>query len=599
MKKRLNIFLIMIGVASLLLIGRLAFLQLIMGDRYGKIARFNIIRTTLITAPRGEIRDRKGRVLAYDVPRLNVCAIPFEIDDVEKFAKKLAPLIGYSPERIVKIIKKHKGNKFQEIVIKSKVNTEVMMRVAEYQGDIPGLYLEVLPVREYPHGEIASHIIGYVGEITGEELGKPRYSGRRQGDVVGKDGIEKYYDQYLQGKMGEVEEVVDASGKIIKVLGKTQPRPGYNLYLTLDFELQKECEELLKYYVKSLSKISGEPLAGSVIIMNSKTGEIFAMVSYPGFDPNIFSKGVSRKDYQKLINRKDYPLLNRSIAGAYPAASTFKIVTGSAALQEGICTRYSPFYCSGRHKVGNLYFNCFVRAGHGPINFHKSISESCDVVFYILGESLGIDRLLNYSRQYGIGSKTDIDLPGEISGLLPNHIWKMKTLKEPWYTGDTVNLSIGQGYLGITPLQMAVVVGVVANKGFMYRPFLVKKVERHDNVVLKVINPVISKRVKIKPGHFNAIRDGMREAVLTGTAKRLNSPKMRFAGKTGTAENFPTKENPHGRNHTWFVGMGPFEDPEIILVVFLEKSGGLAGKRAVPLSRSILNEYRKLKNGKN
>jgi len=582
------------GIACLLLIGRLAFLQLLMGDRYGKIARFNIIRTRLITAPRGEIRDCRGRVLACNVPRLNVCAVLKEIDDIGIFARKLAPLIGYSPERIIKTISKHKGNPFQKIVIKPKVDTEVMMKVAECQGDIPGLYLEVLPVREYPYGESASHIIGYVGEITSEELVKPRYRERRQGDIVGKDGIEKYYDQYLQGKPGEIREVVDVSGRVIKVLGKTQPKPGYNLYLTLDLRLQKECEEILKYYIESHSKISGEPLAGSVIIINNKTGKVLAMASYPGFDPNIFSKGVSQKEYQKLIRRKDYPLLNRNIAGAYPAASTFKIITASAALQEGICTRYSPFYCSGRRKVGNQYFYCFVRTGHGAIDFHKAISESCDVVFYILGEALGIDRLLNYAGQFGLGSKTGIDLPGEINGLLPDHIWKMKTLKEPWYTGDTINLSIGQGYLGVTPLQMAVVVGVLANGGFMFRPFLVEKVERSDGVVLKVTKPVISRKVKVNKNHFNAIRDGMREAVVTGTAKRLNVPRMRFAGKTGTAENFPTRENPHGRNHTWFVGMGPVEDPDIVLVVFLEKSGGLAGKMAVPLAGSVLRKYRKL-----
>ncbi len=592
MNRKLNFIIIVMGLAMAGLLGRLFYLQMVLGDKYGKIARFNIVRSTLLPAPRGEIRDRNGKSMAYDVPRLNICAVISEIEDVNIFSKKLAPLIHFSSDKIIKIIEKHKDLPYNNTVIKPTVDTETMMKVAEIQGDLPGLHFEVQPVREYPGKELASHLLGYVGEITGEDLKTPRYREHLQGDIVGKDGIEKYYEQYLRGRYGERKDLVNAAGRVIRKMDERKPRPGYNLYLTLDKDLQEKCEKIVKSFVDSLSVISKEKLAASVIIMENKTGEILAMVSYPGYDPNLFSRGISEKDYKELIERKDYPLLNRSIAGAYPAASTFKLITAAAALQEGLCTRHSPFNCPGRYKVGNQYFWCFVKSGHGKINFHKSLSESCDVVYYILGESLGIEKLLSYCRQFGLGAKTKIDIPGEINGLLPDSFWKMKTIKEPWYTGDTVNLSIGQGYLGVTPLQMAVVTGIVANEGFMYRPHLVRKVERYDGKILDEITPVVSYKVKVNPEHFMAIKDGMREAVLTGTAKDLGVKELRVAGKTGTAEAFACPENPHGRNHTWFVGMAPREDPKIIIVVFMERSGNLAGRVAVPLSRLILQAYK-------
>lgn len=596
MHRKLNIFLLVIGICLAIILGRLAQLQILQGEHYSKVARFNLVRTSKIPAPRGGILDRAGRVFAYDEPRLNICAVLSEIEDINIFCKQLAPLINETPGQIRKTLARHKSEIYEKIVIKPKVDTATMMKVLEEQSSIPGLYMEVQPVREYPCSEIASHLMGYVGEITEKELASPHFDGYMMGDVVGKDGLEKYYEQYLHGHYGERRELIDAAGKIMKTISEEDPRPGYNIYLTIDLELQKKCEGILKRYIDSLSAISGEKLSGCVILMDNNNGEILTMASYPNFNPNLFSKGISAKDYKELTERKDYPLLNRCTNGAFPAASTFKIVTAAAALQEGICTRYSPFYCPGKYKVGNAYFNCFVKTGHGKIDFHKSISESCDVAFYFLGEKLGLDRLLKYARQFGLGKKTGIDLPGEIPGLLPDEFWKKQNLKEPWYTGDTVNMSIGQGYLGVTPLQMAVVTGLVANRGTMYKPHLVKGVERSDGKSLLDVKPKVKYKLDVDPGHLDAIRDGMREAVLTGTAKSLAVPSLRFAGKTGTAESFPCPENPRGRNHTWFVGFGPVDDPGIVAVVFLEKSGGLAGRMAVPLAGAVLDEYNEIKN---
>lgn len=589
--KKLNWVLIIIAFCFAILIFRLAQLQIIQGDQFDQIAQFNIVRTTLIPPPRGEIRDRFGKPLAYDVPRLNVCAKISEIEDQNVFVKKLAPLIDTKPERIKEILEKNKDDIYRKILIKPRIDTEMMMVVAESQGDLPGLYLEVQPMREYPHNETASHVLGYVGEITEDEIKSPQFKGLKTGDIVGKDGIEKYYDQYLQGRYGTQQELVNAAGKVITELKQEAPSPGYVLYLTLDLELQKECDRLLGDFVSNLSAISRESLAGTAIIMDSRNNEVLAMSSYPRYNPNLFARGITSKEYEKLIQGMDYPLLNRCISGAYPAASTYKIITAAAGLEEGLCTRYSQFYCSGKYLVGSHVFNCFVRSGHGPIDFNKSMSESCDVTFYLLGESMGLNKLLHYSREFGIGEKTQIDLPGETAGLLPDELWKRQNLDEPWYTGDTVNIAIGQGYLGVTPLQMGVVIGAVVHDGIKYKPHLLKRVERVDGKILKTIQPEELGRIQVKKMHFDALKDTMRDAVLTGTAKSLRVPKMYFAGKTGTAESFASPENPNGRNHTWFVGYGPFDDPEIILVVFLEKSGDLAGRRAVPLSGSILESY--------
>ncbi|MFP4496940.1 MAG: penicillin-binding protein 2 [Vulcanimicrobiota bacterium] len=592
--RRLTILLIVVFVCCLLLIGRLFQLQLLKGEQYTKSANTNVIKTTFLPGPRGEIRDRYGKILAFDVPRLNICMVISEIKDENEFARTLGPLIGYSPEIIKRKIEKNRQDIYGKIIIKPRVDTETMMKVAEQQGDLPGLYLDVQPVREYPFGDTASHVIGYVSEITKEELDANKKEGYLARDFIGKDGIEKYYDGILRGRHGAKEELTDVSGHVIKEIGETKPSPGKNIYLSLDIELQKKVEEILKWNVNSLSAISGQKLAASAIVMDIKTGEILAMASIPQFDPNKFLKGMTEKEYQTLINRKDYPLLNRNIAGTYPLASTFKMVTGIAALQEGLCTRYSPFNCNGYYEVGSRKFYCFVRTGHGKIDFNEAISESCDVVFYELGEKMGIEKLLEYSRNFGLGQKTRIDLPSESPGLLPDNYWKIKNFNEPWYTGDTVNLSIGQGFLGATPLQLAVITATVANDGRMMQPHLLIKTENSEKKQVETIKPTVVRELNVDKKHFDAIKDGMRSAVKTGTAKLLDS-RISSAGKTGTAENFPNPENPYGRNHTWFAGFAPSHDPEIAIVVFFEKSGGYGGKKAVPMAREILDDYARLK----
>ncbi len=592
-KKRLVVFQVAIFLLLFILISRLCYLQILKGANYTQIAQRNVIRVTYYPAPRGKIVDRHGRILAYDVARFDVGVIPAKIKDEDKLILNISKIMNVPPDKLrEKIDKGRKTDPYSKVVLKTHIDKATMVQLAELSEEYPEIFIDVRPFRVYPMGKVASHILGYVGEVTKEELKKRSHY--IPGDTVGKDGIEKEYDKYLHGRAGKKEVLVDVSGRIIKVIKDIPPKAGDTVQISIDAKFQKAVEDILRYHVKSLSAISGEPLAASAIVMDVKTGEILAMASIPDYDPNKFVKGLTPKEYKELIKRKDYPLLNRAISGAYPLASTFKIVTALASLQEGICTRYSPFYCKGYYTVGTHKFYCFLKTGHGKIDFNEAIAQSCDVVFYSLGDKLGIEKLLKYARQFGLGERTHIDLPGEISGLLPDHYWKMKTLKEPWYEGDTINLSIGQGYLAATPIQLLVIAETVVNKGVMLRPHLLMDIKTPEGNVIKKYSKEVMRKVSIDQRHFEAVMDGMRSAVRKGTAKRYNAP-ISAGGKTGTAENFPCPENPHGRNHTWFVGFAPAYNPEVVFVVFFERSGGYAGKRTVPIASEIMKAYAKLK----
>ncbi|HPZ08019.1 MAG TPA: penicillin-binding transpeptidase domain-containing protein, partial [Candidatus Eremiobacteraeota bacterium] len=364
---------------------------------------------------------------------------------------------------------------------------------------------------------------------------------------------------------------------------------------TLDIDIQRICENELDLILKKLAGEQGKTKAGAVVVLSVKTGELLAMCSKPDFNPNLFSTGISEKDYKELIKNPWHPLFNRSIAGLYPPASTFKIITASAALQEHRTSPWTPFYCSGYIKVEDKIFNCDLRTGHGKIDFTNSIAESCDIVYYQLGLELGLKKIQTYAREFNIGLLTGIELPGESAGLLPTSEWKEKTIGEKWYVGDTVNLSIGQGYLLTTPLQMAVATAILANGGIYNPPHLVKKIESEQGDIIFEYKPENIRHIQVDTANLEVIKKGMRLAVTKGTSTAANIPEIAIAGKTGTAENVATPENPTGENHTWFVTYAPSDDPEIAIAVFLEQAGGYAGKTAVPLGTEIIKNYFNIK----
>ncbi len=567
-------------------------MQVYNGDLYYKKAEDNMIRSVPIPSERGAIVDRHGTMLAKNSPHFTLSLLSFELRNPPAAVSAISEKLHLKPMETKELLKKIQANPADPIKIGKPIDYRDISRVAEILGDYPGLYIESLPLREYPLKQMACHILGYLGEINIEELEDYSHAGYQIGDFIGKDGLEREYDIILKGQSGARKVLVNVEGKMSRYIGEDPPRTGDLLVLTIDSDLQKAAVEALSKTITSVTQKNGEPSGGAVVVMEANTGEILSLVSYPGFDPNLFARGISSKDYNKLISDKACPLLNRTIHCAYPCASTYKMITGASALQEGLVKRDSLFYCKGVYDVGGMPFNCFVKSGHGSINFIDAIAHSCDVVFYQLGDRLDLGRFLNYSKSFGIGSTTGVDLPSENCGLLPTPEWKKRVYHQEWYVGDTINLSIGQGFIGVTPLQLATATAAVANGGALYKPHIIKQIISPEGKVLKDSEITKVRTLPVEPAHLEVIRTGMRGAVLYGTAVSANSSNIEIAGKTGTAENFPTVENPHGRNHTWFTAFAPYKNPEIVITVFIEKSGGFGGQWCAPIARSIAEVYR-------
>jgi penicillin-binding protein 2 len=590
-KHRLIVLRILAALSLLVIMGRLYYLQVYKGDYLVKKAEENMIRAIPISSERGAIMDRNGTILAKNSPRFTLSLLSFELRNPSTAVSILAERLSLKPAETKELLKKIQANPADPIKIGKPIDYRDLSRIAEVLGDFPGLYIESLPLREYPLKKTGCHITGYLGEISIEELEENSHGGYQIGDFVGKDGLEKEYDRKLRGQKGVKKVLVNVEGRMSRYIGEDPPQTGDLLILTLDSELQRISEEALEKTITAVRRKNGESSGGAVVVMGARNGEILSLVSSPGFDPNLFAKGISVKDYNKLISDKAFPLLNRTIHCTYPCASTYKMITGSAALQERLITKNSHFYCSGVYKAGEMPFNCFVRSGHGPISFIDAIAQSCDVVFYQLAARINLEHFLDYSKSFGIGTATGIDLPAETGGLLPTPAWKKKVYHEEWFIGDTINLSIGQGFVGVTPLQVAVATAAVANGGTIYQPHIIGQIISSEGKMIKNNEAVKMREVPVDPAHLETIREGMRGAVRYGTAVAANSSIIEIAGKTGTAENFPASDNPHGRNHTWFTSFAPYKDPEIVITVFVEKSGGFGGQWCAPVARTIAEAY--------
>ncbi len=596
-KNRLFALYIFLFLLLLSLAVRIFFMQFIKGESYQQLARENTIRKIPIRSERGEIFTSDGVILVKNAVYFKLSLLSFEMENYPAVLSAINRIVPLSKQETGAIIRALQQNTLEPVLVKDMLDYETFCRLAEIKSDYSGIYLEAQPVRDYPLHEIGCHFLGYDGLVTEEELEvlpKEVYSA---GDIVGKDGLEKFYDLSLKGVKGASRIQVDVAGKMTASVGTVFPKQGNNLVLTIDSTVQKAAEKALKEAVLEVESKNGEKSGGAAVVIDANTGEILAMASYPAYDPNFFARGISQKDYDVIIKNRATPLLNRVIHGAYPCASTFKLITGSAALQQGLLSENDYFYCSGAYNLDGHIFNCFVTSGHGAVSFRDSIAYSCDVVYYMLAVKFPLDIFLKYISEFGIGERSGIDLPGENGGLLPNPKWKKKVYKEDWYPGDTVNLSIGQGFVEVTPLQVARFTMAVANGGFLYKPFIVKRVLSPEGALIKTAEPEIEHTLSIEDRYLNVIREGMRGAVLYGTATAANSPNVEVAGKTGTAENFPTPENPYGRNHTWFTAFAPYKKPEIIVTVFLEKSGGFGGEKSSQVARKIFES--KFKSAKN
>jgi len=550
---------------------------MIKGEEFRERAVENCIRALVEDAPRGRIYDRREELLVTNRPAVVVSIIPAEVDDLEKLSERLGRIIGISPEEISQTVKNYLENPFKPVKILDDCKTNKIVEIEERKDELKGVVLEVKPRRDYLYHDFAAHSLGYVGEIDKEELqqfGNPKFQG---GDIIGKAGLEKYYDDILRGEKGGKEVEVDALGQEITTLLYQKPVPGEDLVLTIDRDLQLYGENLL--FDKK----------GSIIVSDPNSGEILALVNRPSFNPNLFADGISHSDWERLSSDVDYPLTNRSVQGVYSPGSIFKVVTAIAALEEGVTDRKRKIYCSGSFELAGQVFTCWKETGHGSLSIVDGIAHSCNIYFYTLGKDLGIERFNKYMQKFGLGEKTGIDLPAEAIGTIPSAQWKKREVNEIWFPGDTINLSIGQGYLLLTPLQVHNLITTIASEGEVYKLHLVKKIISADGKTVKEIKPEIYKKVDFSLDTIKIIKEGLRQTILKGTGWRANIKELAVAGKTGTAQ------NPQGETHAWFIGFAPYENPEVCITVFLE-NGGEGGEAAAPIARAMMEKYFNIKN---
>ena len=567
----------------LLLGGRLAWLQLYKGLYYGKQADGNRMRSSVIMAPRGRIMDIHGKVLADSSP-----GYVLSLQAGHKFSDEevalLARLLAMQPDVIRKKADRAAGT-YEQIVVKSELTPQEITALEEHLKDLPGISLDLQPMRHYLYGTSAAHLLGYVGEVSEEQLKQGKYKGLPAGSIVGKEGLEFVYDSVLRGNTGRKTEEVDVRGKVIRQLAGQAPVSGKGLVLTIDFALQQDLERVLDKQLKALrsSGIAPNAYGAAAVAMDPQTGAVRALVSRPGYDPNWFVGGISTSHW-KLINEDIYhPLTNKVINGEYPAGSTFKVVTGSAALDKHIVTPEELIFDSGKHWLADMG-----NAGGealGWINFQTAFAMSDNVYFYEMGRRVGIENLNAYAAKYGFGRSTGIELAGESSGLIAGPAAKKKVFNEEWTLGDTFNASIGQGLTLVTPMQICQMLAAVAADGVIHPPYLVETIVNADGSVYETPKRPVSRELELETRTIQLIQKGLKGVTQPGgTGAWFAGLPVPVAGKTGTAE------NPHGQDHGWFIAYAPAEKPDLVIACIVEQ-GTYGATAAGPVVYEVLEDY--------
>ena len=593
-RKKIKVYAVLVIISFLVILIRVWYLQILKGEDFMGQSEQNRSRKISLPDYRGDIKDRRGKTLVNIRPSFSLYVTPEDAGDFSKSLGFLSELMEINKGKLWNDIRQSPS--FKNVLIKRDINRKEIAYIEENKMLLPGIHIKVEPLRSYVYKDFASHILGYVGEVSKGELMASKFGRYEQGDMIGKNGLEKIYESNLKGKKGFKEIEVDASGRELKTLRKLSPKAGNSLVLTLDSRVQKKLEKLM-------DEVSGKsPVEGSVVVMKVQSGEIIAMVSKPSFDPNFFATGVSRKKWNNLVRDEKNPLQNRAVNGQYPPASTYKLVTAYAALSEKVVEPESTIFCPGYFRLGKRNYRCWKKKGHGNMNLHDALVQSCDVYFYTLGHRLGIDNLAKYANRLGLGELTGIELQGEKPGLVPSRQWKKRFKNEPWFPGETISASIGQGYNLVTPLQSARMISTIASGGILIRPYLVKKIEDSDGKLIQEFFPVVSHNVGIDSAVLKHLKEGLRGVVheAHGTGHRARLKNITVSGKTGTAqvvgmkaadEIDPEEEIPYSfRDHAWFVAFAPYEKPEVAVSVIIEH-GGHGGTTAAPIARKILETY--------
>ena len=543
----------------------LVYTQVIKYAYYSRLSKDNAIRIIPIDGPRGGIFDRNGVALVSDRISFNVALVYQELKNREKLIRLLMNTLGIERRDIEDGIEKASGKPYAPVTIVDDIDKDKAFVLEEESFNVRGLVIQTRSMRDYPYKNIGAHLLGYLSEISEAELERMKEYGYRAKDLIGRDGVEKYYDNYLSGVDGGIQIQVDNRGRLVRTLGLKEPVKGKDLRLTIDVGLQSVCDKAL------------EGKRGAIIAMDPNTGEVLALSSSPNFDPNVFVRPEGSPERVKLVrDKRMYPLLNRAISGMYQPGSIFKIVVAIAALDTGRISRQTRFNCPGYFTLGTSKFACWKEGGHNSQNVVDALMNSCNVFFYNTGRAVGVDNIEEYAKIFGFSKTVGIDLPGEAKGIVPGRFWKRNVKKDSWYEGDTVNLAIGQGYLLVTPIQALEMISIVANNGKAVKPYIVKRIDSSE------IGAAAPHDLNFNKNAIRAVRDGLYKVVNAenGTGKRARLEGVTVGGKTGTAE------NPGGLTHAWFCGFAPFDNAKMSLVVFLEH-GGKGGLEPSEIAKEI------------
>lgn len=581
---RLHTLLVVCLVLFAVLLGRMVYLQLWRGDYYAKQSDGNRLRQSRILAPRGIIYDSEGKELVNNLPGYAV-VLQKQSSYKPETLQRLSNLLQMPVEEINAKIKASE-NFYEPIMLKNNLDQQMVTKIEEQRRYMPEVMLSVQPIRNYPYHELAVHALGYVGEVSSYEIEQGLFKNISQGSLVGKGGLEKSYDKYLRGEDGAFMEEVDVAGNVVKHYDSVQPVPGKNLKLTIDYELQKELETFTDKHLAFLrsSGIAPGARAAAVVAIDPRNGAVRAMVSRPVYDPNWFVHGISSKNWNSINNDPNYPMNNKVISGEYPPGSTFKIVTGSAAFELKKVGLNEPIFDGGFHPMVPTMGNA---GGEvlGWLTFIKALAMSDNVYFYELGYRVGIDNIEKYAHIFGFGERTGIDLEGESKGLVASKKVKREIWDEDWRLGDTFNAAIGQGFNLTTPIQLSVMLSIVANGGTKYQPYLVDSIINSDGSLFEKPKRAEGKHIDVSQQTIDYIRMGMSATTQEGgTASYFAGLPKPIAGKTGTAE------NAHGRDHGLFVAYGPVDDPELVVVCIVEQ-GGFGSVAAGPIVYKAFEEF--------
>jgi penicillin-binding protein 2 len=577
-KRRIVAMAALVTAALVVIVCQLWYLQVLEGGRFQEASEKNRIRVRPIAAPRGILFDRNGLPLVDNRPAFTLSLIPRELDRdaVARDATlgRLAALLQIPFAELQDAVARVSPDSILPVRVRRGLSMEDVARVEEWKLELPGVIVEVEPQRAYPTSRFAAHLLGYVREASDEQLKQGRY---RRGDMVGQTGLERLLDEFLRGKDGGERIEVDALGHQIRVVQSTEPHPGAQVVTTIDRRVQEVAERAM------------EGKAGAVVVMDPRNGDVLAMVSTPAFEIDRFTGGIDRNAWLRVLQDPNHPLLNRTIQSQYPPGSVFKLVVTAAGLQEGSLVPTDRVHCTGEFHLGNWTFKDWKKEGHGSVDLMRGIRDSCDVFFYNAGLKVGAPAIAKYATAFGFGTATGIDFGGEKYGLIPQPRMTKKGRPAAWHAGETVNMAIGQGAVLVTPMQVARFFSAIANGGVLWKPRLVQRIERPDKGVVWGDGGSVNGHVELSPMVWAFMRQALWAVVNdggTGGAARI--PGLDIAGKTGTAQTIANSKTSKGQDHAWFASFAPVKDPEVVVIVLVER-GGHGGETAAPIARQIFN----------